>query len=143
VALERGGKSFVHGGGGSRLRGVAVAARTAPECAGCDPVLERGDLVGGEFFIGWHRELIDMPHGGHELALGGVTRHHDRPGVTAGQERPPAIEPEASLRHLVAVAALALGHQERPHPRLKEDLEFTRRGLGRHSSGRSEGQHPG
>ena len=71
-----------------------------------------------------------MPHGGYELALGGVTRHDDRPCVAAGQERPPAIEPEARLRHLVAVAALALGHQERPHPRLEEGLEFPRRGLG-------------
>ena len=71
-----------------------------------------------------------MPHRGYELALGGVTRHDDRTCVAAGQERPPAIEPEASLRHLVAVAALALGYQERPHPRLEEGLEFPRRGLG-------------
>ena len=130
VALERRGKSFVHGGDGGGLRGVAVAARTAPECTGCDPALERGDLVGGEFFVGGHRQLIDMPHGGHEFALVGVTRHHHWPGVAAGQERPPAIEPEARLRHLVAVAALALGHQERPHPRLEEGLELPRRGLG-------------
>ena len=142
VALERCGKSFVHGAGGSRLRGVAVAARTAPECAGCDPVLERRDLIGGEFFVGGHRELIDVPHGGHESALGGVTRHHDRPGVAAGQKRPPAIEPEASLRHLVTVAALALGHQERPHPRLEESFEFFRRGIGgRRGAARKDATH--
>ena len=64
VALERRGEPFVHGGGWSRLRGVAVTARAAPGGAGRYPGLERGDLVGREFLVGRHRHVIRMPHGG-------------------------------------------------------------------------------
>ena len=71
-----------------------------------------------------------MPHSGHEPALGRVARHHHWPVVATGQERAAAVEPEARLRHLVAVAALALRRQERPHPRFEEGFEFPRSGIG-------------
>ena len=48
----------------------AVAAGAAPGRAGNDPLLDGRDLVGGEFFIRRHRQVVHMPHRGHELLQG-------------------------------------------------------------------------